>query len=334
MMEIEIAVVLLLVTVAQVISLRYIPQPLLSPSTVDIATSVEVAIRSLFMFNENPYHPSESGRWWRFPEVAFAYGPMMVLGYLPALYGPVWFKICSFVYTGGIVALTSRFAAQGVQGILPKVAAIVFAIAVVIMPRAILNDVSVGINDHFPVFLLLVSLSLLQRKREGMAGVITGLSLAAKFAPAAFLLILMIRRKFPMRFFVGVALGCLPILPFLLWDPARLLHDVVYFHFAKEGTPTSIFTITPPELHYLIRSARWVCVAIFIVRNFRKEVEVGTLIYEFTLLAILINALHVEMHSNYLVWVLPTSAILFSRYRYRTWSLGRSVLGCRESHRA
>lgn len=323
----EISVVLLLVLIAQQISVANLPRPLFSPAVLDIGTLVEMAIRNFFVLHENPYKPSEIGRWSSFPGVAFMYGPMMLFGYFPALYGPFWFKVCSCVYIAGILLLTGRFAARGVQGIVPKIAAIVFATAIVIMPRALLNDVSMGINDHLPVFLVLASLSLLQMRKSGIAGFLAGLSLSAKFSPAAFLIILMIRRKFPFRFFVGVALGCLPMVPFFLWDPARFWYDVVYFHFVKGGTPTSIFTITPPELHYLIRSARLVCVTIFVARNFFKDIDVESLMYEFTLMAIIINSLHIEMHSNYLVWVLPTSAVLFSRYRYRAWSLGRSVLG-------
>ena len=324
---VEISIVLLLILLAQEISVAQLPRPLFSPAVLDIGTLVEMAIRNFFVLHENPYYPSEVGRWSSFPGVAFMYGPLMMFGYLPAIWGPFWFKVCSFVYIAGILVLTGRFAAQGVQGVVPKIAAIVFATAVVTMPRALLNDVSMGINDHLPVFLVLASLSLLQVSKSGAAGFLAGLSLSAKFSPAAFLIILMIRRKFPFRFFVGVALGCLPMVPFFLWEPARFFHDVVYFHFVKGGTPTSIFTITPPELHNLIRDGRLVCVVIFVARNFLKEVDVDSLMYEFTLMAVIINSLHVEMHSNYLVWVLPTSAVLFSRYRYRAWSLGRSVLG-------
>jgi hypothetical protein len=324
---VEIVVVCFLLLLAQDISLQHLPRPLLGPARLDIATTVLNALKSLFVFHENPYNPSSLSRWTTFSGVAFAYGPMMMVGYFPYLYSSTYFKLCSFLYLFGIWALTMRFAVQGIKDSLPRLAAAVFATAVLMMPRAVLNDVSEGINDHFPVFLLLLSLTLFQRNKRGWAGVVAGLSLSAKFSPAAFLLVLLIRRRFPVRFFVGVAVGCLPMLPFFLWDPARFVHDIVYFHFVKAGTPTSIYTITPPELHRWLRYLKVVFVALFIIRNFAKEIEIKSLMYEFTLLVILINALHIEMHSNYLVWILPTSAILFTGWRFRAASLGRGLLG-------
>jgi hypothetical protein len=102
---------------------------------------------------------------------------------------------------------------------------------------------------------------------------------------------------------------------------------VVHFHFVKNGTPTSILNLLPIELHDVVRALRWVCLGLFVVRNFDKELEVHSVMYEFTLLMILINSLHVEMHSNHMFWIVPTAAILLTHYRYRSWSLGRGVLG-------
>lgn len=328
---VEMGLIGILFVLAQNISLAHLPNGLLDPCKLDIATTVENALRNLIVFHENPYNPSDLARWTTFPGVAFAYGPMMLVGYLPSLLGPLWFKVSSFVYLFGIWMLTVRLAVREDDALLPKVATGLFASAVLLMPRAILNDVSMGINDHFPMVLVLGSLSLLLAKKEMWAGVLAGLSLSAKFSPAAFLIVLLVRRKFPVAFFFGVALGCLPMLPFFIWNPERFFHDIVYFHFVKVGSPTSAFTIVPPELHYVIRALRWVCVAVFVARNFTKEINVTSLMYEFTLLVIIINALHIEIHSNYLVWVLPTAAVLFARYRYRAWSLGRSVLGCSAS---
>ena len=49
--------------------------------------------------------------------------------------------------------------------------------------------------------------------------------------------------------------------------------------------------------------------------------------HEVTLLMILINSLHAEMHANHTFWIVPTTAILLTHYCYGAWSLGRSVLG-------
>lgn len=326
-MGVEIVAVCGFLSLAQYISLQHLPRGLLDPPRLDIATTVESAIRTLFVFHENPYNPSDAARWSGFHGVAYPYGPMMILGYLPALYSRPWFKICSIAYLMGILILATRFVVQRVEGIMPKLASAVFVIAVILMPRTILNDVSEGINDHFPVFLLLLSLTMWKAKKDVWAGVFAGLSLSAKFSPALFLISLFVRRALPLRFFVGVAIGCVPMLCFIMWEPARFFNDVVHFHFVKSGTPTSILNLLPVELHDVVRALRWVCLGVFVVRNFDKELEVHSVMHEFTLLMILINSLHVEMHANHTFWIVPTTAILLTHYRYRTWSLGRSVLG-------
>ena len=307
-MGVEIVAVCGFLSLAQYISLQHLPRGLLDPPRLDIATTVESAIRTLFVFHENPYNPSDAARWSGFHGVAYPYGPMMILGYLPALYSSTWFKICSIAYLIGILILATRFVVQRVEGIMPKLASAVFVIAVMLMPRTILNDVSEGINDHFPVFLILLSLTMWKAKKDVWAGVFAGLSLSAKFSPALFLI-------------------AFPMLCFIMWKPARFLNDVVHFHFVKSGTPTSILNVLPVELHDVVRALRWVCLGVFVVRNFDKELEVHSVMQEFTLLMIVINSLHVEMHSNHTFWIVPTTAILLTHYRYRAWSLGRSVLG-------
>lgn len=88
------------------------------------------------------------------------------------------------------------------------------------------------------------------------AGVFAGLSLSAKFSPALFLIALFVRRALPLRFFVGVAIGCVPMRCFIMWEPARFFHDVVNFHFVKNGTRTSILNLLPVELHDVVRALR------------------------------------------------------------------------------
>lgn len=326
-MGVEIVAALALLSLAQYISVQHMPRGLLDPARLDIATTVESAIQTLFVFHENPYNPSDPARWSGFQGVAYPYGPTMILGYLPALYSHTWFKICSIVYLVGILLLATRFVVQRVEGAMPKLASAVFVIAVILMPRTILNDVSEGINDHFPVFLLLLSLTMWKAKKDVWAGVFAGLSVSAKFSPAFFLIALFVRRELPLRFFVGVAIGCIPMFGFIIWEPARFFNDVVLFHFVKSGTPTSIFTLLPPELHNVVRALRWVCLGVFVVRNFDKKPELYSVMYEFTLLMIIMNSLHVEMHANHMFWIVPTTAILLTHYRYRAWSLGRGILG-------
>jgi hypothetical protein len=225
------------------------------------------------------------------------------------------------------VATTVEVATKEVDGILAKMAAAVLVVAIIMIPRAILNDVSEGIDDHVPVFPVLLRLTFVGLQKQGWAGGFAGLSRGAKFSPAALWSLLFVRRKLPMRFLVGVAIGRPPTLPFLVWEPTRLFHDVVQFHFIKSGTPISSLTITPPELHDLFRALQYVCVAVFVARNVHKEIGGNAGMCEFTLLVILINSLHVEMHSNHMFWILPTSAISLTQYRYRLSSLASSALG-------
>ena len=66
-----------------------------------------------------------------------------------------------------------------------------------------------------------------------LAGLFTGLSISAKFAPGVFAVPFMpIRQR---GFWIGLVVGLSPYLPFIIWDPAGLWRNAVWL---RRSRPT------------------------------------------------------------------------------------------------
>ena len=173
-----------------------------------------------------------------------------------------------------------------------------------------------GAVDMFPVMLLIAAVTFVRQRRWLSAGLMVGLSFSAKFSPAAFLLILFVRRQISPRFLLGAALGLLPYVPFLLWDAPSLVRNVFLFHSAKASDSTSLYSVTPSELHYLFTVFQACSVAIAVALNFKRPLEIRSLVVSFTLLLIAIEVSYREMHGNHLIWFIPIAALSLTWHRH------------------
>lgn len=290
----------------------------------DLGGTTEDAVRSVFVLHQDPY-VREIARIGDDPAFfGFKYGPGVILGYLLAWPWPggVGLKISNLVYlviTTVLVAWlgSSEDPFRSRHRILRWTTALVAA-AMLLLPERLFHEVfNQGAVDMFPVMLLVATAACVQRQKWFMAGCMLGLSFSAKFSPAVFLLVLFLRRKISLRFVVGVAIGLLPFLPFLLWDAPALVRNVFLFHSKKSFDSTSLYSVTPNELHYLFTVFQLCAVTLAVAMHFNKTPQPRSLVPAFAMLLIAIEVSYREIHGNHLVWFMPIAALTLAWHRHR-----------------
>jgi hypothetical protein len=293
----------------------------------DLGNTTQDAVRMVLLGHENPYlhEIAKNGNDPAF--FGFKYGPGMLIGYALAALWPEGggLKTCNLVYlamtVGLLASLATRSETTSARRRWLRLAPAVVVAAVALWPERPYHELfDQGAVDMYPIMLLVAAVACLDRKWWLGAGLAAGLSFSAKFSPAAFLLILFIRQRIPRRFVVGVAIGLVPFLPFLLWDAPSLVRNVFIFHSKKSFDTTSLYSVTPGELHYLFSAFQACAVAAAVVLNFRRPLEPRSLVVFFTLLLIAIEVSYREIHGNHLIWFVPVVALTLTWYRH--W-LGR-----------
>jgi len=290
----------------------------------DIGGTTDQAARLVFVQHLNPYRQPIAAIGNDPAYFGYKYGPTMILAYaLAGLFpeGP-GVKIMNAVYlaiiAGTVAYLASRPDEKGGPSSRGSArAAGLLACAMVLLPERLYHETfNQGAPDVFPSMLVLLSVAFVSRKRWLLAGLFAGLSFSVKFAPGVFLVVLFFRRRVPLRLVVGLALGLLPFVPFLLWDGPALVRNVFLFHGFKSYDSTSLYSVTPVELHRFFSLFQAAAVAVAVALNFRRAIEPRTLLVTFTLLLICIEISYREMHGNHLVWFMGPLSVCFAWGRH------------------
>jgi hypothetical protein len=292
----------------------------------DLGETTEHAARLLFVEHENPFQHPVAPIGDNPAYFGYKYGPTMIFAYALAGIIPhgIGLKITNAIYlvaTGAVVAYlagwTARDPASPPAQPYARAATVAWACAMTFLPERLYHETfNQGAQDIFPIMMVLLSAAFVARKQWLLAGLIAGLSFSARFAPGAFLLVLFLRRRIPPRLIVGVALGMLPFVPFLVWDAPALVRNVFLFHGFKAYDSTSLYSVTPSELHGLFSVFQAVAVIVTVVVNFRRTIEARPLVVFVTLLLIAIEVSYREMHGNHLIWFMPTVALIFAWGRH------------------
>jgi hypothetical protein len=293
------------------------------PPVIDSGLITQAVGTALVYDLENPYRTNDASVYKNNPTYwGYKYGPVMILGYWPSIFFPTagW-KMTSLLYIGITVAVLASLVRRADRSAAENTAAILFASTVLLLPERLWYDLFYeGVGDILPGLLFVVVFLLIKRGKWRAAGVITGLCFATKFAVAVPIIVVLIRKATPRIFFQGLVIGILPLFIFLLWDPVALINNVFIFNLVKESDSTSLYSITPPELHYLFPLAQVAAIAYVIRRNFNRSITWQSLIIEATLLLMVLQVTYVEVHNNHLLFLYPALAFILSYYRYASWS--------------
>lgn len=168
-----------------------------------------------------------------------------------------------------------------------------------------------GVTDLVPVIPALFALPLTAR-RPGVAGVLLGLSVAAKLMPALLLLPLFLPAgaSARWRYLFGGMAGLLPVLPYILDAPQAFADNVLIFNLVRPVDPTSWLHGQPDWLRHLAQAGfgiSWLATVILF------QVRPAGLLTRCAAACLAILGLLLAgpaIHQNYMLWWLPFFAVL------------------------
>jgi len=299
-----------------------------SPPSADNGYTTQTAA-TMLLKGENPYQSeniavlNDNPKQW-----GYKYGPAMIIGYLPsAKDAQNSIKKINLFYLVITVIALAYIVYQPSSVPLKNTASILFAVTALLIPTRLWYELfQTGVNDIFPVLLLLIAILFIKQHKWLPAGTLVGLAFSAKFALALPFIVLLLRKKPPRYLYTGLALGMLPLLVFLIWDPAALINNAFLFHLTKQPDSTSLYTITPPALHFIFPVIQLIAISYAIFRNYNRAIDYRRLTVHFTLLLLIIEVTFKEIHGNHLIFFLPPLALILSWYRYTNLNIRATII--------
>lgn len=284
------------------------------PATVDIGFLTRDAVLAFFRDHLNPYQLPQLGPAGPDPKLwGYHYGPMMLFAYWPCLIsGDLGFKLSNVFYFLSSMILIGFLVRDKQQSSLHNSANMAIALLPLIFPRLWWEIFRMGVNDIFPVCLMLACLVALKGEQWFLAGLSLGLAFSAKFSPAIFLAFMLMRFLREKRFIMGGLLGLLPSLAFLVLSPTAFIHAVFLFNLVKSHDSTSLYSIVPASLHILFSLFQLTMVFIFSYLHIKHPRDIKLSATHYVLLMILIEISYREVHMNHLIWILPFVGLVIS----------------------
>ena len=290
---------------------------------VDIGYTTQNSAIMLFKDGENPYEATNINVR---PELAnehrgFHYGPAMLVAYAASAYWPnVGYKVTSYVFfilTLGTMIMLYQAMCGHREYKHHQIASALLLVALYLMPERFWMEVfQQGANDIMAISLLLLGLLLFHHRWLFFAGFLFGFSFAAKFSPAVFLIFLFLRRDISWKFIIGGILGATPLWVFLAWNPMALIENVFILRATLGYDSTSLYSITPTEIHFLFPWIQLLAVIYFVKINFTEKFDLEKTLLHFTILLVIIEVTFKELHANHLIWFYPLFALLAVKNRH------------------
>jgi len=277
-----------------------------APDMEDIGRTTIAAIHAVFA-GQNPYaapidlHPEYPD----FP--GYKYLPMMMAAYAPlaAALGETGLRLMNLALDAGVSAavfLSARRIGGQVAGLLALAAWLMLPV----LPRDIYKH---GVTDLAPALPLVIAL-MLAETRLGRAGLLIGLSVAAKLFPGLLMALCGLRRRHIGFYFLGGIAGILPAVAFYLWGPADFTRNVFLFILSRPIDITSWMHGLPsivPTLAKLTYFLFLLSVLVYLVLRTPGLVRRCGLIVLCVVGALLTGP---DAHNNYMIWWVPFFCIL------------------------
>ena len=297
---------------------KYLPE-ISNPAKVDVGYDTYDALKSLLNKND-PYKNLKIGaigqdsRLW-----GYHYGSIMLLFYAPSLlfYTSSGIKFMNLYYLIALVILISCLVYNKNNSKSANIFFISFSILVLLLPEKLWYESFIsGTTDIFPLLLLLLSIPFIIKKSWFLSGLLIGLSISSKFAPALFFAFLLIRKKINFSLFYGLFAGILPVILTLLLS-SNAYNSMIIFHMVKPFDSSSLYSLVPSEFHFIFPLIAILSLILFILIDFKKDIDEKSLIFSFAFLLIIIELSYKELHANHLLWFFPLIAYIFGAYIFQ-----------------
>jgi len=286
----------------------------LKPKVIDIADTTLAALGALAR-GGNPYalpiDPMAGGIANAAPLLhGYKYLPLMIAAYAPLglPFGAPGIVLTNLLLHAATAALLGLLAARTSR-------AAGLAVALFYLSQAFLAHqlMTRGVNDLVAVLPLLAALSLVET-RPGWTGFLVGLSIAAKLMPGLVALICLLPAPDGRaRYAGGIALGLLPILPFLVWGPEAFLANILLFNAIRPVDDTAWLYGLPAPAAILARGVAVVALGAIAWRVARQPPALEQRCALLVLAILCVFAVGPDMHHNYYLWFIPPLALLAGR---------------------
>lgn len=294
------------------------------PLPFDTSFTTQDAVTMFFKTGENPYRSTNLSPLEELPPKhrGYHYGPGTLLAYASTAFMPnSGIRISNLVYLFvcwiTLLLLLNCLEQDSEADSFCRLSSATYLTAMFLLPESMWRELfRHGVNDVFPIMLMLLGLLMVSVKRWLLAGIFIGFSFAAKFAPAAFLIVLLTRKTTSPKFFLGCCIGAIPLAIFLLWDFFPAIQNIFVVRFSLKPDSTSLHSITPPELHFVFPLAQLTLVLFFFFKNFSREIVLEELLRQLALVLIVIAVCFKQVHLNHLIWLYPLFALLVTRNRH------------------
>jgi hypothetical protein len=274
------------------------------------------AARRLFVEGENPYVGQRIDPFQ--PGYGYSYGPVTILGHFPAIISAEYgMKVANLILLGVCGILVATLAYRFSRGVrLERLGAALFALGLMAVPYRLWFELFIRCSsDLLEPVLFFLALLFVGSKRWFVTGLCVGLALASKMVFGVVAGATLVRRVTPWTFFFGVVVGLTPLALMYAADPTSFCDHYLFFQLVKDFDNTSLYSLTPPELHWLFPLARACALVACFFALVGKEVSVPRIALAGYLVLLVLCATHVEVHGNHLVWVMPMTALVMSWQR-------------------
>jgi hypothetical protein len=167
----------------------------------------------------------------------------------------------------------------------------------------------------------LAALLMAARKYWVVAGVLLGLSLAAKPLPALLWCVLLpgLAGNQAKRLIVSAVLTTVfCYLPFFAWAPREMIANLIAFSWLRPTNASSIRAYIPASLGGLIGALQLVCCVGLSAAFYRSGPrDLGRVLRTCALSTIAFVAFNKVVHGNYLLWIQPLAALALAGMPFR-----------------
>lgn len=329
---------LALVIIALLVPLLDLVSGMLVPKLSDVATTT-VDAATLVMQGHNPYAAAiDSYGAANAHDAAFGgykYLPLLIAIYLPfvTFFGPFATLFVNAVLLAGVcIALSALIRNQA--GTAVRMDDRMIAIAVLLATPAIAETaLAMGYNDLVGTLLVLAAVAMRGRSALG-AGLLVGCSLSCKLMPGLVAATILFPPDRWKAYGIGLAVGMLPILAFLMWDAGAFVRNVLLFNLVRSPDSTSFRLYVPPlvgriaslaALGFWLASSAWL--AIRSRHAGSDHALIDTRIQVFVIATLLLIMTGSTAHDDYMIWWAPAALILFARSDFKRGLNAGPVVG-------
>jgi hypothetical protein len=277
-----------------------------APDMEDIGKTTIAAVHTVFS-GRNPY-ATPLDRHPEYPEFpGYKYLPMMIAVYAPlgSLFDQTGLRLTN-LGLDLLMTVTILLSARRIGGRVAGLLAVSAYLMLPVLPRDIYKH---GVTDLAPVLPLVVALSL-SGTRLGRAGLLIGLSVAAKLFPGLLVALCCLRRPRLGYYLICGIVGILPAVAFYFWGPEDFTRNVFLFILSRPLDETSwMFGMAPlvPMVAKLVYFLFLLAVLIHLVTATPGMVRRCGLIVLCIVGALLTGP---DAHNNYMIWWVPFFCIL------------------------